>query len=241
MAPEKCRQHHRLRTECRPIDKHVESVRVSDTLWDALKRTAADAGTYPNEAIEQAVDAWLALPDGPLAGVREKGLGPGKPHGFRVTVAQWDQLTERAAEIGVKPHACVNAAILAYALPDFAGALRNAAEIAATASATPKPAATERKPRAVRTERPAPVSVPVPAPRDERAPVVAELRDRIKQMETVPAGTAIFQAPGAQRVIKGIAPDETPEPARKKRTCKHPNMKMVKGVCPDCHEWVTKP
>ena len=32
--------------------------------------------------------------------------------------------------------------------------------------------------------------------------------------------------------------DEQPEPARKKN-CKHRNMRSVKGVCPDCKEWVS--
>ncbi len=34
------------------------------------------------------------------------------------------------------------------------------------------------------------------------------------------------------------AEDEQPEPAPK--NCKHRNMRGVKGVCPDCQEWVTK-
>ena len=33
---------------------------------------------------------------------------------------------------------------------------------------------------------------------------------------------------------------DTPEPERKPKNCKHPNMRMSKGVCPDCQEWVTK-
>jgi hypothetical protein len=33
------------------------------------------------------------------------------------------------------------------------------------------------------------------------------------------------------------AEDEQPEPAR--RNCKHRNMRGVKGVCPDCKEWVS--
>ena len=32
------------------------------------------------------------------------------------------------------------------------------------------------------------------------------------------------------------AEDEQPEPAR--RNCKHRNMKLGKGVCPDCKDWV---
>jgi hypothetical protein len=34
------------------------------------------------------------------------------------------------------------------------------------------------------------------------------------------------------------AEGEQPEPASK--NCRHPNMRMSKGVCPDCNEWVTK-
>ena len=33
------------------------------------------------------------------------------------------------------------------------------------------------------------------------------------------------------------AEDEQPEPGR--RNCKHRNMKLSKGVCPDCQEWVS--
>jgi hypothetical protein len=33
------------------------------------------------------------------------------------------------------------------------------------------------------------------------------------------------------------AEDEQPEPAQK--NCKHRNMRSVKGVCPDCQEWVS--
>lgn len=33
---------------------------------------------------------------------------------------------------------------------------------------------------------------------------------------------------------------DTPEPERKPKNCKHPNFRGVKGVCPDCQEWVTK-
>ena len=227
-----CKAHHCPRTECRPVDTHVESIRVSDTLWDAVTRKAEAEGTYRNDAITQALTAWLDLPDYLRAPIPETGLGPRKPRTFRVTVAQWAELAKAA---GGEPSSCVNAAILAWAMPDYAGALRNAAEIAAAAPRTRKPAARTGKPATARTEPPA----PAPVPRDGRAPVVAELQDRIRQMETVPAA-AIFQEPGAQRVIKGIAPDETPEPARKKRACKHPNMRMAKGVCPDCHEWVTR-
>ena len=38
-------------------------------------------------------------------------------------------------------------------------------------------------------------------------------------------------------------PEHTPqlehEPSRKPRNCKHTNMRMRKGVCPDCQEWVS--
>ena len=30
-----------------------------------------------------------------------------------------------------------------------------------------------------------------------------------------------------------------PEPERTPKNCKHPNFRGVKGVCPDCCEWVT--
>jgi hypothetical protein len=33
---------------------------------------------------------------------------------------------------------------------------------------------------------------------------------------------------------------DIPEPERKPKNCKHPNFRGVKGVCPDCQEWVTK-
>ena len=33
------------------------------------------------------------------------------------------------------------------------------------------------------------------------------------------------------------AEDEQPEPSR--RNCKHRNLRGVKGVCPDCQEWVS--
>jgi hypothetical protein len=38
-------------------------------------------------------------------------------------------------------------------------------------------------------------------------------------------------------VFLAAAEDEQPEPAR--RNCKHRNMRMSKGVCPDCKEWVS--
>ena len=31
----------------------------------------------------------------------------------------------------------------------------------------------------------------------------------------------------------------SPEPARKPRSCKHSNMRLSKGVCPDCDDWVS--
>lgn len=30
------------------------------------------------------------------------------------------------------------------------------------------------------------------------------------------------------------------DPPQQARNCKHRNMRMSKGVCPDCQEWVTK-
>ena len=37
--------------------------------------------------------------------------------------------------------------------------------------------------------------------------------------------------------VVGAAEDEQPEPSR--RNCKHRNLRGVKGVCPDCQEWVS--
>ena len=34
-------------------------------------------------------------------------------------------------------------------------------------------------------------------------------------------------------------PRATPPAARRKGDCAHPNMRVGKGVCPDCHEWVS--
>jgi excinuclease UvrABC nuclease subunit len=36
------------------------------------------------------------------------------------------------------------------------------------------------------------------------------------------------------------ADTHTPEPERKPKNCKHPNFRGVKGVCPDCQEWIGK-
>ena len=44
----------------------------------------------------------------------------------------------------------------------------------------------------------------------------------------------------ANHVVDSVAlaaVDEQPEPA--KRNCKHRNMRGVKGVCPDCKDWVS--
>ena len=361
-----CKQHH---GQCRPVDKHTESLRASDALWEAVRVAAEARRDSRNDGITDALNAWLAVPDSQTEVTPEYGLGVRKTHTVRILVPLQAALKAKAERLGVTVSNSINAAMLqsvpglaatvaatpravrphrrpaerpqnAEATPptpkpaaaaeerarkdaereirkaaeaedraaretaaaEKAAARREAAEarerareeaaetrrelaalaakeaaekrarrkvqaateretekltgvmrlrydtpghrtrmaaaeIEPAASPTPEPAATQKKPRPARTERPA----PVPAPRDDRAPVVAELRERIRQMETVPAGTAIFQAPGAQRVIKGIAPDEPPEPAPRKRACKHRGMQMVKGVCPDCHEWVTKP
>lgn len=42
----------------------------------------------------------------------------------------------------------------------------------------------------------------------------------------------------ANHVVNPVAADdEQPAPARK--SCKHRNMRGVKGVCPDCNDWVS--
>ena len=219
-----CKAHHCPRSECRPVDTHVESIRVSDTLWDALTRKAEAQGTYRNDGIVQALTTLLTHPPDQLEAVPEKGLGPRKNRTFRVTVAQWDELATWAAKAGAEPSACVNAAILAWALPDFAVALRSTAEMAAAVPGTREPAATEKKPRAARTKPPVPASVP--APRQGKAPVVAELRGRIAAMEAPTAGTLTFlePVPDAKPVVTMPVPKAAPCPP-------HPKRRVIKGFC----------
>ena len=52
--------------------------------------------------------------------------------------------------------------------------------------------------------------------------------------DRMPAGTAAFVSRG-----KVTAFNIGPEPDRVPKNCKHPNFRGIKGVCPDCHEWVT--
>jgi len=52
--------------------------------------------------------------------------------------------------------------------------------------------------------------------------------------DRMPAGTAAFVSRGNVTPVRF----REPEPERPKN-CKHPNFRGVKGVCPDCHEWVT--
>ena len=60
----------------------------------------------------------------------------------------------------------------------------------------------------------------------------AEL-DRLDGIATATGG---YTQPEPAPVI--AAEVEEPEPARK--NCKHANMRMSKGVCPDCKDWVVK-
>ncbi len=52
--------------------------------------------------------------------------------------------------------------------------------------------------------------------------------------DRMPTGTAAFVSRG-----KVTAFNIGPEPDRVPKNCKHPNFRGIKGVCPDCHEWVT--
>jgi hypothetical protein len=54
-------------------------------------------------------------------------------------------------------------------------------------------------------------------------------------------GTAVFQEPLGQRREEHPVPAPADQSGKKGRTCKHRNMRMRKGVCPDCNEWVVKP
>ena len=248
-----CKAHHCPRTECRPVDTHPESIRVSDALWEAVTRKAEAERTYRNDGIVQALAALLALPPEPLAAAAEKGLGPRKTRGFRVTAAQWDELTTWAAKAGTEPSSAVNAAILAWAMPEYAEALRGAAEIAAAAAGTPKPAARTEKPPAVRTEPPAPAPAnrpktrvrthesapgtslpskprvrPIPAPREGKAPKVAAAVQAARAAgHNVTTASKLAAVPAAPVFKAGPLVD-----------CPHENFRGVKGVCPDCLQWV---
>ena len=80
--------------------------------------------------------------------------------------------------------------------------------------------------------------------------LLARLKDGAKrhgqtQADIVARGTAAeldrldgIAAPAIQAPVFLAAGDEQPERAGK--NCKHRGMKLGKGVCPDCKEWVTK-
>jgi hypothetical protein len=65
-------------------------------------------------------------------------------------------------------------------------------------------------------------------------------RDRLSgittRITTGPSRNNREAAPPVARFV--AAEDEQPQPAG--RNCKHRNMKLGKGVCPDCNEWVTR-
>lgn len=53
------------------------------------------------------------------------------------------------------------------------------------------------------------------------------------------AGTVTFLEPGGVPVASEPVP-KVPAARRGPKNCRHPNMRLSKGVCPDCSEWVSK-
>ena len=71
-GPRQCSQHHQLRSECRPEDRHTQPLRCSDALMAAVAAKAEAAGlTAVNDALEMALEAWVRAP---LQAVAEQAL-----------------------------------------------------------------------------------------------------------------------------------------------------------------------
>lgn len=48
------------------------------------------------------------------------------------------------------------------------------------------------------------------------------------------------EAPAAARAVPFREPVATGGAGAARKACRHPNMRISKGVCPDCQEWVVK-
>lgn len=80
---------------------------------------------------------------------------------------------------------------------------------------------------------------PAPPLRAPGAVRKAAARQAEVQAPRAAAGTVTFLEPGGVPVASEPVP-EVPAAKRGPKNCKHPNMRLSKGVCPDCSEWVSK-
>ena len=63
-----CSQHRQYRSQCRPSDRHTQSLRTRDDLIAAVAARGGDIGlSSVNDALEMALEAWLRLPVGEIA------------------------------------------------------------------------------------------------------------------------------------------------------------------------------
>jgi hypothetical protein len=64
-----CSQHHGPRSQCRPADRHVQSMRASDELMAKVEAVAEAVGLQSkNDGLEMALEAWVRLPLREIAG-----------------------------------------------------------------------------------------------------------------------------------------------------------------------------
>ena len=108
------------------------------------------------------------------------------------------------------------------------------------------PVVTGERDEAPRRERGAQERTEPPASAPARAARLVSLaaengHDITTASELPSTATAVFQEPLGQRREEHPVPVAADQSGKKGRTCKHRNMRMRKGVCPDCSEWVVKP
>jgi predicted transcriptional regulator len=57
-----CAQHHCMRSQCRPTDRHVITGRASDELMAKVQAVAEAVGMSKNDALEMALEALVRTP-----------------------------------------------------------------------------------------------------------------------------------------------------------------------------------